>query len=64
MTSARPGKWLWPRIANCMSGAVVVNPSFQPAWGKLSALSMMAGRTIVRTTPLDAATSCSPRLLV
>jgi hypothetical protein len=47
-----------------MIGAVVVNPSFHPGNGYAIADSMMLGRTIARTSPASAATSCSPRLFV
>ena len=43
-----------------MIGAVVVKPSFQPGNGYDSADSTMLGRTMLRTIPVSAATSCSP----
>jgi len=61
---------LWPAgYARCpfkamkMSGALVVNPSFQPGNGKRIALPTMAGRTMAYLQPL-VAMACSPSAFV
>jgi hypothetical protein len=59
MARSARGKARWPRSPMKASGALVVNPSFQPGNGKRSALSTMEGRTRAWGTPLPTM-ACSP----